>query len=104
VLYEWVRKRGVTIEEAVRRLTSEPADFMGLRSKGRIAAGMDADLVLFDPDTIRPCATEELDDLPGGKPRLFERAEGIAASVVNGEILFEDGVYQGGLPGRLVKS
>jgi N-acyl-D-aspartate/D-glutamate deacylase len=65
---------------------------------------MDADLVLFDPATVKPYPSEWVNDLPGGKPRLIERAEGIAYTLVNGEILFAHNQYQGGLPGQIVRS
>jgi N-acyl-D-aspartate/D-glutamate deacylase len=104
LLSEWVRKRqAMTLEEGVRRLTSEPAAFLGQPHKGRIAPELDADLVLFDPDTVGLYPPEWVNDLPGGKPRLIERAKGVQQTIVGGNILFADGVYQGGLPGKLMR-
>ena len=105
ILGEWVRQRQfLSLEEGVRRVTSELADFLDLSTKGRLVPGLDADLVLFDPTTVRTCPGEWVNDLPQGKPRLIERSEGVAYTIVNGEVLFAHNDYQGGLPGRVIKS
>lgn len=104
LLGEWVRKQqAMSVEEGVRRLTSEPAAFLGQPRKGKLAIGMDADLVVFDPATIGVHAPEWVNDLPGGKPRLIERSQGIHHTIVNGIPLFAGSMYQGGLPGQVMR-
>ncbi len=103
LLHEWVNKRHVlTLERAVQRLTSEPAAFFGFSNKGRIAAGFDADMVLFDPEAVRLCPQERTNDLPGGKVRIIERSEGFACTIVGGEVVFDHNEHQGVLPGRVL--
>jgi N-acyl-D-aspartate/D-glutamate deacylase len=103
-LREWVYKNPVmSLESAVKRLTSEPADFLGLKTKGRIRTGMDADLVVFDPATVGTQPLEWANDLPGGAPRLIERSQGINCSIVGGEVVFADNEYQGAMSGRILK-
>ncbi len=104
LLGEWVRQRGaLTLEEGVRRLTSEPATFLNQPHKGRLAPGSDADLVIFDPDTIGPRPPEWVNDLPGDKPRLIEYATGVQHTIVGGNIVFSDNVHEGGLPGSILR-
>jgi N-acyl-D-amino-acid deacylase len=104
MLREWVYKNPVmSLEMAVKRVTSEPADFLGLRNKGRIRAGMDADLVVFDPATVGTQPLEWVNDLPGGAPRIIERSRGIIYSIIGGEVVFADNEYQGVMPGQVLK-
>ncbi|MEW6301158.1 MAG: amidohydrolase family protein [Thermodesulfobacteriota bacterium] len=105
LLGRWVRENQVlTLEEGVRKLTSVPADFFGIPKRGRIAPGLVADLTLFDPDTVDAKDPEYVWDLPGGGKRFVAKAEGIKMTVVSGQILYKDGQYQGGLPGKVLRS
>jgi len=106
VLGTWVRERKVlTLEEAVRRMTSDPADFFGIRDRGRLAPGLAADLALFDPATVgsggRP---ERLYDLPGGAKRMVMRSRGIEMTLVNGAPTWENGALTGASAGTVLRS
>jgi N-acyl-D-aspartate/D-glutamate deacylase len=104
LLYHWVRrKQAFTLEQAVRMLTLVPATLWGFGDRGLIREGMAADFVVFDPDTIAAEMPEVVDDLPAGARRLIQRTRGIAATVVNGEVLLRDGKHTGALPGRLLR-
>jgi N-acyl-D-amino-acid deacylase len=104
MLREWVYKNPVlSLETAIKRVTSEPADFLGLSTKGRVRPGMDADLVVFDPATVGTQPLEWVNDLPGGAPRLIERSQGIIWSIIGGEVVFANNEYQGVMPGRVLK-
>src|SRR5206468_7193568 len=96
-------KQAFTLEQAVRMVTFVPATLWGFADRGLIRPGLAADLVVFDPDTIAAEMPEVVDDLPAGARRLIQRARGIAATVVNGEILLRDGKHTGALPGRLLR-
>jgi N-acyl-D-amino-acid deacylase len=104
LLSHWVRaKQAFTLEQAVRMLTLVPATLWGFADRGLIREGMAADLVVFDPDTIAAEMPEVVDDLPSGARRLVQRTRGMAATVVNGEVLLRDGKHTGALPGQLLR-
>jgi N-acyl-D-amino-acid deacylase len=92
VLGEYVRERRVlTLEEAVRKMTSQTARAAGIAGRGTIAVGQAADLVLFDPATVADRATTK-DPL--------RTSEGIRAVWVNGALVYRDGQPTGARPGR----
>jgi N-acyl-D-aspartate/D-glutamate deacylase len=99
----WIRERGVmSLEEGVRKLTFMVASIFGLYDRGLVRPGMAADLVLFDPSTVRECEPEMASDLPGGEKRLVQRAAGIEMTLVNGEVLVANGAHTGTFPGRVL--
>jgi N-acyl-D-aspartate/D-glutamate deacylase len=108
LLGHWVReRRALSLEEAVRRVTSMPADLFGLADRGRLRPGLAADLVVFDPATITDHPPETVHDLPDGGPRLVQRASGVVWSFVNGRAVLREGrlpgVLDGPPPGRVLR-
>ncbi|HEX4429570.1 MAG TPA: amidohydrolase family protein [Frankiaceae bacterium] len=86
LLQRWVRELGVlTLEEAIWRLTGQPAQVYGLTGRGHIAPGAVADLVAFDPATVGTGPLERIVDLPGGADRLVAASIGIEHVWVGGQ-------------------
>jgi N-acyl-D-amino-acid deacylase len=106
LLGTWVRERqAMSLEHAVKRITSEPADFFGIRKRGRIAPGMAADFAVFDLATVGSDVTGTMRrDLPGGGRRLVMTARGVEYTIVNGQLLFEHGIDSGARAGRVLHS
>ena len=95
ILGQFVRDEALlTLEGAVAKMTSMPAARLGLRDRGRIADGLVADLVVFDPATVRANATYD-------EPKQFP--DGIDQVVVNGTLVVDDGAHTGALPGRALR-
>lgn len=95
VIARYVREdRVISLEEAIRRMTSLAAHRLGLFDRGIVAPGMAADLVLFDPDRL-------LDRADFVDPMQY--AEGIDYLMVNGTLVIDDGALTGARPGRLLK-
>jgi N-acyl-D-aspartate/D-glutamate deacylase len=93
-LRHWVRETGTfTLEEGVRRLTSDPAAKYRIPDRGRIAPGAWADLLLFDPAKVGVSALERRRDLPAGGSRMTRRPEGVHGVWVNGGQIYDGRDY-----------
>ena len=101
----WVREQQImSLEKAVRRLSFESASAFGIYDRGLLRPGMAADMTVFDPETVRPLPDDVVADFPGGGWRIREMAEGIKCTIVNGEVLIENGKHTGALPGRVMRN
>ena len=94
LLGHWVREKGtLTLEDAVRRLTSELADLYRIPHRGRLKPGHFADVVIFDPATINAVdPPKRVYDLPEGEPRFVSHALGVHHAFVNGAHVLRDGI------------
>ena len=106
LLGTWVRERGVlSIEQAIRRLTSDPADFFGISDRGRLQPGLAADIVIFDPDTIGSGNRgERRYDLPGGGKRMVMPSQGVQYTLVNGDVVYAGGQIVGSGSGQILRA
>jgi N-acyl-D-amino-acid deacylase len=92
------------IEFAIKRLTSQPADLLGIEDRGRLKTGMWADVVVFDPATIAPGKRDKLYDMPSGGKRIVVYCTGIDYTIVNGVPIYAGGELTGAIPGRILHS
>lgn len=105
MLSHWVREKGIMpLEEAIRKMTFVPASLFGMYDRGLVRPGMNADLMVFDPDTVGPLEPEEAPDLPSGATRRKQLAQGIEWTLVNGEVLIERGEHTGAYPGHVARN
>ena len=112
VLGTWARnKQIITLEQAVQRITSHPADFWGIRDRGRLMPGLAADVCIFDFDKIGPSSEPPIkfqqwrSDLPGGGRRLIWPVDsGVKYTIVNGEVVYENSQPSGAMPGCVLHS
>jgi len=90
-LGHWVHdKRLMPLEQAVRQMTSFPADAFGIRDRGRIVEGAHADLLLFDPASVGRGQARRVYDLPAGASRLHTPAVGVHGVWINGVQVADD--------------
>ena len=106
LLGTWVRERqALTLEEGVRRLTSDPAEVFGVRDRGRLAPGLAADVAIFDAGRIGSTNRgERRFDLPGGAKRMVMPSRGVEYTVVNGVVTWQDGKLTGAAAGQVLRS
>jgi N-acyl-D-aspartate/D-glutamate deacylase len=104
LMTHWSKASGkFSIEEVIRRLTSDTARAANMTDRGVIAPGMKADLNVIDWERIGFDAPYMVRDLPAGGGRLMQKARGYEATIVSGAITFREGYATGALPGKLLR-
>jgi N-acyl-D-aspartate/D-glutamate deacylase len=105
LLGHWVREEGImSLEKAVRRLTFDSASAFGIFDRGLLRPGLAADITVFDPNTVKPRREDIVHDFPAGGWRFRELADGVHYTIVNGQVIIEQGQPTGELPGRVVRN
>ena len=106
LLTHWARDRShgrLSLEHLVKRQAHDTARAVGLADRGVLRAGQRADINLIDLDRLALLPPEVAHDLPAGGRRLLQRARGIKATLVAGQVTYRDGEATGALPGRLLR-
>lgn len=107
MLQHWVRDRTrgekLSVEQAVRMLTKDPAELYGLSDRGVIEVGKKADVNVIDLEALSLHMPWVANDLPTGAPRLLQKADGYVATLLSGELTYRNGVDTGQRPGKLVR-
>ena len=105
LLSYWVQERKRwTLEQAIRRLTSDTAELFGIAGRGRLCVGSFADVNVVDLDALTLHQPEYVHDFPAGAGRYVQRASGYEFTIVNGEVFMERGEHTGAFAGRMLRS
>jgi N-acyl-D-aspartate/D-glutamate deacylase len=100
-----VRDRGeFSFEEAIRMMTLAPARAWGFHDRGMVREGLVADLNVIDPATVAPIMPTVEHDLPGGEVRVSQKAVGIEATIVGGQVTLRKGQHTGEFPGKVLRA
>ena len=104
LLSKWVKEQGCfSLEQGVQMVTRQPAELYSLYDRGILAPGMKADINVIDFENLQLHRPHITYDLPAGGKRFLQRADGIKATIVSGEIIYQDGEPTGALPGKLIR-
>jgi N-acyl-D-amino-acid deacylase len=105
LLSYWIRQRQRwTLEEGIRRLTSDTADLFGLSGRGRLVAGAWADVNVIDMDALGMPAPSYVYDFPNGAGRYVQGSTGYDYTLVNGQVFMDHGEHTGMLVGSMLKN
>ena len=104
LLSYWTRdKKLFSLEDSIRRLTSDTAAAIGLYDRGILKEGLKADINILDIEKLGSSDPFMLQDLPAGGSRLMQKTSGYVVNIVSGKITYENGKKESNLPGKLVK-
>ena len=103
-LGRWVRDHDImSLEDAVHKLTFRVASIFGLGDRGLLRPGLAADVAVFDPASVNTLEPEYVQDLPGNETRMIQKAAGVPHTIVNGQVVIENGAPTGALPGKVLR-
>ena len=104
VLTKWVKDLAqIELAKAINLLTRQPAELYSMLDRGLIAEGYKADINIIDFEALKLKTPHIVFDLPAGGKRFLQNADGICATIKSGEVIFENGIATGALPGKLVR-